>query len=348
MAEIHQSSSGPSFSSLLAPFTGVDNATARLLKAISASEFATLRDGDLVYVESVRDYWKWVPTSTVTDDSTGVAAKLRYCNPTINGANPGRFERMFFYSPDWRLQDFTIDSAIGNNEADGVVTPLNNDNELAQRWGTDVLLDTPRTVTYAQSPTTETNFAAIRILLGGSLTFLGAQTITKSGLVLTAVAAQVRTPGAEVPWAVTEATLGAADVGNLMIITASGIPANVGAYARILKNNGAGSVRVSPFGTFVVSDVAPFVQITPAVGDTVKVVTLTTLKIGRIRLISEFNATLAQAAPTRQCVVFDSILLEGSATTGNGTVQNDFVSVFYARAIAQNLNFAGTVVLVLS
>lgn len=344
MAEITQSTSGPSFSSLLAPFTGVDNGSARLLKAISASELATLRNGDAVYVESIRDYWKWVPLSTATDDSTGAAAQLRYCNPTVNGANPGRFERLFICSPDWLLQDFFIDTgAAGHNENSGATAllPLNNDRELFQRWGVNTKLDTPRIVTYAQTPTIESNYS-IRILSGGSLTIVGTQTITKSGLVLTAVAAQVRTPGAEVAWAITAPTLGAADVGNYAIITASGTPANVGAYARILKDNGGNSVRISPMGLFAVSDLTPFTQVIPAIGDTIKVVSISQLNVALFEVKSNAQVSTL-AAPTRNCVVLDSILLEGLNTTLNGLIYTINTNIFYKTCTASNLSFGGLI-----
>ncbi len=103
-----------SFTSNLGPFTTVNNGGSRPLKAISASEFATMQNGSVVYVESVKRYYQWNPLSTETDD-TGTAASLNhFCNPTVNGVNPGRFEALFaITSPDWLLQDFFIDSAAG-------------------------------------------------------------------------------------------------------------------------------------------------------------------------------------------------------------------------------------------
>jgi len=138
MALITQSNNGAEFSSLLAPFTGVNNGSARLLKAISAGELATLREGNLVYVMSIRDYWKWLPNSTITSND------ITYCAPTIVGAGAGRFERMMMYSPDWQqaanktvFVDELNTSTFANDENDGLtnITPLLNDDERRRRWG---------------------------------------------------------------------------------------------------------------------------------------------------------------------------------------------------------------------
>jgi hypothetical protein len=340
MALVTQSNSSVPFSPL-APFTGVNNATVRLLKAISAAELALLRDGDTVYVESVRDYWKWVPTSTATDDSTGDAAQLRYCNPTVNGANPGRFERLFIRSPDWLLQDFFIDSTagVGNNENTGAsaLVPLNNDNELYQRWGDFAQLTTPRTVTYIQSPTTQTNYDVQ--FLGGSLTLLGTRTLVLGPVVLTAVTVQNR--ATQTPWDITGPGLGAAHVGLIVQITASGVPANVGAYATIVKDLGGGKVRVSPFGTKVVSTVS-FNVVTPVAGDTVEVISFPTLQTGKIRfrLGSNINFT---ASPLTNCAVIDLLKLEGSSDAASlvGIVICESTRVFYQRVVQSRMRWGG-------
>lgn len=295
----------------LAPFTTVDNGGARPLKAISAAEFAALDDGDMVYVQSVRDYWKWVPASTATDDSTGAAAQLQYCNPTVNGANPGRFERLFIASPDWLLQNFFVNTATGHNENDGAtaLTPINNDREIFQRWGPGkrAAIATAITITWAQSPSVQTNLM-FEILLGGALTFVGTPLVTKVGSVLTAVTVQDRTT--QTRWAITAgALLDATDLGKLYVITASGIPANVGAYAEAIKDNGANQIIVTPFGTYN-NTTGAFTVITPAVGDTIEVraMTATTL-IGNIEGFGTYSGT--QLGTSK--VVFDSIHLASAA-----------------------------------
>jgi len=321
----------------LAPFTTVNNGGARPLKGISAAEFALLRNGTLVYVESVRDFYKWNPASTETDD-TGAATSLnRYCNPTVNGANPGRLERMFLYSPDWRVQDFFIDSATGHNENDGsIATPLANDVELFQRWGASCNLETVRAVHYAQDPTTQTNYD-VNIFENASLTLQGALTSSQIGVVITAVGAQVRTAGAEARHRITGATLGAADVGKLAVIV-TGTPGNIGAYAKILKDNGGGQVIVSPFGLGDVNAFPGFTEITPVVGDAIDVVEPTRLLVGAIR-IKNFSRTPSafSATPPANTVVFDSVTLDGASNYSDFGTGELYVEGLYTQLLRSNL-----------
>jgi hypothetical protein len=295
-----------------------------------------LVDGvSIAWVESVKDSWRWDATSTLTADNITV------CNPTANGANPGRFIRKLIPAPEWRQQAAWFVDTAGNDENDGTsaLTPLQTDTEIGRRWGVGAQLSIPVTVTYANAPANETNYD-VQILSGGSLTVQGTLTDTKTGIVLTAVQVQVRTAGSELGWAITGPTLGAADVGQLAIITASGTPANVGAYARILKDEGGGKVRVSPFGTFAASDSAPFVQITPLVGDTIKVSTPMTLKAGRLYIASGTRSA-TQATPSRQCAIFDSMIIDGGTPALDGVVESGGVTIFYARTILQNLTLVG-------
>jgi len=328
----------------LAPFTTVNNGGARPLKGISAVEFALLRNGTLVYVESVRDFYKWNPASTEADDTGTATALNRYCNPTVNGVNPGRLERMFLYSPDWRVQDFFIDSATGHNENDGsIATPLANDVELFQRWGASCNLETIRAVHYAQDPTTQTNYD-VNIFENASLTIQGVLTSSQTGVVITAVGAQVRTAGAEARHRITGATLGAADVGKLAVIV-TGTPGNIGAYAKILKDNGGGQVIVSPFGIADTNGFPGFTQITPVVGDAIDVVEPTRLLVGAIR-IKNFSRTPSafSATPPANTVVFDSVTLDGDAdfiTFGTGELCNEGLYVQLVRSNLRSMQING-------
>ena len=328
MGLVTQESSARPFSPL-APFTSVATATVRPLKAITAAELATLREGDIVYTTNLRDYWKWLPLSAITSDD------ITYCAPTVVGAGLGRFERLLLASPDWKLQTaWFIDSTAANNEGDGSGgSPLQSDVELGRRWGQGPVFTSPITVTYLQSPTTLTNLNPI-CGDGGSVTFLGTRTVDKT-VVLTAITTQNR--GTNVRWGITSATLGAADVNKICIITASGTPANVGAYARILKDNGGGNVTTSPFGTFSVT--TPFGQVTPQVGDTVQVVTLTTLTLGNIDIKGN-SQTAPQDVPVRQAVIFDSLLINGGASL-RGRLKTRGTTVYFVRSIPTNITIVG-------
>jgi len=284
------------------------------------------------WVESVKDTWRWDATSTLTADNITV------CNPTANGANPGRFIRKLEPAPEWRQQAAWFVDTAGNDENDGTtsLTPVKTDVEISRRWGSGtVQLSVPVTVTYAQAPAGDTAFDW-EPLTGGSLTLLGTPTISQAAVVLTAVTAQNR--GTQTAWAITGATLGAADVNKIAIITA-GTAGNIGAYARVLKDNGGGSVNVSPFGKFAVGS-SPFTQVTPVVGDTVQIVTPMTLNCAMLRTTSN-TTTAAAASPTRNCLVVDSITLTGTASF-QGMVISNGAPVFFARSIPTNVAIAGS------
>lgn len=131
MAEITQTSTPLPFK--LAPFTGVNNASARLLKAISQFELNSLNWGDVVYVESVYAYWKWLPLDTQVDDT---ATEVTICAPTVVGVGAGRFVRLDIASPEVMNQTEWNISSAGNNEATGLVgAPFLTTAERRRRMG---------------------------------------------------------------------------------------------------------------------------------------------------------------------------------------------------------------------
>ena len=101
------------------------------------TSLAGLVDGtSLAWVESVKDTWRWDATSTATADNITV------CNPTANGANPGRFIRELIPAPEWMFQttwvvDVANSSATASDENDGLtaVTPLLTTAERRRRMG---------------------------------------------------------------------------------------------------------------------------------------------------------------------------------------------------------------------
>ena len=98
------------------------------------TSLAGLVDGtSLAWVESVRDTWRWDATSTATADNISV------CNPTANGANPGRFIRELKPDPTWMItnHNWFIRPSTGNNENDGLtdLTALADAEEFHRRTG---------------------------------------------------------------------------------------------------------------------------------------------------------------------------------------------------------------------
>jgi hypothetical protein len=327
---------------LTAPDTNTDSpvayyqafANVAALKALTAARLANLQDGQRVYVTTLRAWFAWDATSSIADDTN----EFLSVSVTANGVAAGRFRRLDWAHPTWREQTAWFVSTAGSNENDGLTvgTPVRTDFEIQRRWGVQPRFVVPVSITYAETPVAPTTLF-FEIGPGGSLTLIGTPTVTKTGTVLTAVQTQVRTAGAELGWAITGTGLGASDVGKLAVITASGTPANVGAYARILKDETGGKVRVSPFGTYSSATFSGFTQVTPQVGDTIEVRDPMLFNVATIEGRSAYSDPIA-ASPPRQVVIFDSLALEGSSTTVNGSLVNNRVAFHYVRSILQNIN----------
>lgn len=226
-------------------------------------------------------------------------------------------------------------STAGSDDNDGLTlaTPLKTDAEIQRRWGPRARISVPVTITYVNSPATVTNFD-VQIMTGGAITFVGVATDVLTGA-LSAVTTLNR--ATQTPWDVTGAGLGAAHVGQIIEITSSATPANVGAYATIVKDLGAGKVRVSPFGKPVISLAAPFTAVPPQVGDGFVVRTYPALQLGTIYAIG--GTTTAPAATPAQCLIFDKLELTGG--TGVGAVEADGISVFTQRVHHNGIRWTG-------
>jgi len=128
----------PPPASALGPFNTVAKGLAgsgRLLD-VTALQLAGLTRGNVVWVESVKDFWRWDPASALTADNITV------CNPTANGVNPGRFVRELIAAPEWMLQttwivDGANSTAVASDENDGLTSaaPLLTDLERQRRMG---------------------------------------------------------------------------------------------------------------------------------------------------------------------------------------------------------------------
>lgn len=320
MALVTQSNSGATFSSLLAPFTSVATATVRPLKGISAAELATLRQGDMVYVTSNRDYYKWLPTSVIAND----AINNTYVAPTVVGAGAGRFERLLIASPDWMLQaTWVIDAAASlgttNNDNDGLTaaTALLTDTERQYRLGKNLgslseyhfryISDVPAT----QEVIIDQAALGGQIFLHSSMTDGSGQSVLFGPTVMGAITAlNYAAAGGGQPWemicpAIAGTWSNAGPAGTSLIdkrgrVTA-GTAANIGgkffpikdlggaspnAKARLAEPNKVG-VYTAPFST-----ANPTATFTPTAGDTFVIEKLTVIPNLFIKTINGENATL--------------------------------------------------------
>lgn len=294
MAIISQSSQ--QLPSKLAPFTSVATATIRPLKAITSAELASLREGDVVYVTSVRDYWKWLPVSAIANDD------ITICAPTVVGVGLGRFERLLLSSPDWMLQvrwmvDALNSTALANDENDGLTatTPLLTTAERRRRMGKNTwLASTAYHLHYlsnAPGDVLEGDCAlnASVYLHGSSTERVGVSPALYTG---TITALDTFNAATNVPWALTSAGIpvswtASGLIGKRIRLTSG---ANINALAYATLDQTAKKARVTEFLTPVASfSVAPFVAPAnasngPSNGDTFVVENVVTLSFLQINL----------------------------------------------------------------
>jgi hypothetical protein len=332
------------------PFATVARASSSRMLDVTVEQCTALQNGAEVWVDSFGGgHWFWdvdFPAGTATDNETT-------CRPTAwaaaAGPPNGAFVRDLSGNRTALAQTaWFVDSTAADNEGTGLTGDrLKTDVEIQRRWGISTrarLAAASVAITYAQSPAATTNFYA-EVLNGTTVDLHGTPTVTKAGTVLTAVQAQVRTAGAETGWAVTGVGLGAADVAKIMVITASGTAANVGAYASILKDETGGKVRVSPFGKYAATT-TPFTQVTPQIGDTIEVrdMSSTTLTIGTIEFVSASETNTSGVNATTY-VAFHQVKFSGNPNSFAGGLAPVRLCFFYDRcqfeAVCLSGNFAG-------
>ena len=251
-----------------------------------------LVDGtSLAWVESVKDTWRWDATSTLTADNITV------CNPTANGANPGRFIRKLEPAPEWMQQitwvvDAANSTALASDENDGTTaaTPLLTDTERQRRMGENPIwilaayhLRYISDVPAAQEVAVRNRTApAVQIFLHGSMTDGAGKTVLYSGTIGAVTTLDYPT---NQPWEITSA-------GIPVSWTASGLVnqrirrttdnaimwstkdlggAAPNARTRLTETNG-GATFTAPFST-----ANPSVSITPTAADPIVVETLTSI-----------------------------------------------------------------------
>jgi hypothetical protein len=318
-------------------FLSVVKSSSNRLLDVPASYCAMRTDGDEIRVLSYGGKWVWdstFPSETATDNKES-------CRPTAWTAN-GAFVRDLNGNKKFQRQTAWFVSTLGDDENDGLtaLTPLATDREIQRRLGTNPHLDAKITVTYADAPAGTTNYEA-SLLPDASLTLVGTPVTTLSGVLITAVQAQVRTAGSEARHAITGSGLGASHVGKLAIIR-SGTAANIGASAMILKDETGGKVIVSPFGKAAIG-FNGFTAVTPVANvDVIDVITPTTLKVGTIKLKC-FSQTAFNGPPAANMFVTDGVTLDGDVDAfGTGSLFIDGVYAQTLRSILKDIQIYGS------
>jgi hypothetical protein len=326
----------------LVTFLTVARASAKRMLDAPLAQVSSWIDGQPLYTSSCGGAgWHWqadFPSGLLTDNITT-------CRPTswvaggLNGACVRGLEgnRTSLLATAW----FVNSTATDNEGAGTALDPVQTAAEILRRFGPgEIYFPDNVTFNFAQAPTSPIVGFHLGVTNLHNIIFQGTPTSSQENVVITAVTAQVRTPGSEVALAITGATLGAADVGKLAIIVDSATPGHIGAYAYVIEDQTAGKVGITPFG-FASEDFTVFSQITPSVGDTIDIVVPMTLPVASI----VFNNQTTNFVPFEpvvtplDCVVFRDCTVAG--TDGNGGITANGISVYYERCIWQSLMLYG-------
>lgn len=223
------------------------------LAGLSSQNDLSLDNGCFLYVNTVRSIFILDRTSTQPVDGITVVA-------TLSGV--GRWLRLPIAHPSWLSQaTWFIDPAAGDDENVGstAAAALKTHAELTRRWSTDfstvVGIDSAVikpikliTVTLLGSlPASDP--INLKVSLGPNtlLAYVGTPTPVRVGT-FTAVTVKNRTTNT--PWEVADAdpmtSFSAADVGKRVRITGGDVN-NVGQFAWVAKDMGAGVMRMSSF-----------------------------------------------------------------------------------------------------
>jgi hypothetical protein len=285
-----------------------------------------LVDGvSVAWVESVKDTWRWDATSTLTADNITV------CNPTANGANPGRFVRELTPAPEWMAQlTWVIDpagrSAPPSDENSGAVGfPLATDAERQRRMGarptwyageyhlryiSDLPSSDPVNIVGSLSVGTPSMIFCHGSLVDGQgqSTFFGPATVGT----VTALNYATNTP-----WSFTcagvPASWTASGLINLRGRVTAGVAANVGGTFWPIKDLGGAApnaaARIAEPSVAAAAYTIPFASqgrntFTPTAGDTFVIETLTTIASVTVQLVGFLSTT-----NNGNAVVFESLSL---------------------------------------
>lgn len=241
--------------------------------ALSALPIVGLTTGALVYVNSLKDFYRLDTASVAATDATNFMV--------VATSGAGRWFRQVLGSAEWATTlTWFIDPAAGNNESSGatVGAPLRTWSELERRLRGQVVIGTQTVTlaagTFSQADPFTVSWKVRTATFGrGSVNIVGTRTVA-STTALTAVTAQAPTGAAGgQDCLVTGVGLGAGQVNRLLrFITAASAFRSI-AWGK--RNVGAGQIAVSnpwPVDGTTITSVG---TTNPIAGDSVQDITLT-------------------------------------------------------------------------
>ena len=290
------------------------------LTLLAALSITGLSNGHLIQVVTLRSFFRLDTTSALTADGITII--------TASGG-VGRWLRLEEADLSWAKQaTWFQDSVAGNDENNGTSsgTAIKTFFELQRRWGFGGLIPQDVTVNSLTAiPATDSPTVNVRLSDVTSIIFRGTRTVVQSGTI-TAVTAMSR--GTNVFQSIEASALGgtwtALGLVDKVIRLTSG--ASVGAWSIVMKDlGGANNGAVTNFTTQA-TPTSTLVQVTPGMGDTFEVYTLTTLAEAQVQPMALVGLSLIS-----NNIVFEDF----DVTTGIRTIDSGQTSTRVNRCTAR-------------
>lgn len=259
-------------------FDSIQHGGVQLVDILPTS-FVSTQAGTQAWVRSVKQWFDWDPTDNAAADQITKVA------PTFVGGGPGRFNRRIGGHPEWEAQAaWTIDPINGNNEN---ASTLQTWAELARRlnYPAGDQVTTSVTVRIASTLPVSDPVNLLAYMHAGEFRIEGTKTIIAAGT-LTAPTTPINRATQQLTVIHDVAQTWGPLVNKLIRITASSVPANVGAAAWISRDLGGGNAESSPFLVAPTNGSFTFgTEITPALGDSYEVYDLPSVNLGTICVV---------------------------------------------------------------
>lgn len=241
--------------------------------------------------------------------------------------------------------DWYIDPINGSDTNDGrtPATALRTDAERQRRWGQVTLLGAggPYTVTYMSNlpPEDPVNFPNVLVGLDAGLRIRGQTTVAKTPDI---TAVRTLNRATQTPWAITSADLNAGDIfGRLIRIVGGG--GSDGAYARIVKDEGANVFRTTPFQIQDFPNINAAGQVTPTAADNYEVINLPAISCGiwQFSQMSNGQPQYNFGGVPNNAVSIETLIVNGGFDTFQGVIWSSNLQVWAFQCMLQDIGLCG-------
>ncbi len=263
-------------------FTGLltcNNVKFANITELKASNDLLYNNGFVAFVETLKGYFSLDKTSAQTADNISI---------TTTNSGTGRWYRLNVKTGYWNKQsNWYINSVSGNDENDGYtsLTPIKTWSEYTRRVGINPEISNRVDIYILEDmPSTDPVILRPQIVLNGILYIHGTKTQVGAGVITGII---TRNTATNTPLQITDTSMvWTSHVERFVEITGSSTPSHIGCGLWIDKDLGSNTARATTSISFndpAASTTVLLSEISPSVGDTYSVYTLSKIAILDIR-----------------------------------------------------------------